>query len=151
MRSQNSEYCFNADGANNCYLVANVVNNENCMYGRDYYDNKDCVDCDHIKQCTLCYQCLNCGNCYNCDYLQDSLNCNDCRYGYFLKGCRDCVGCISLHRKQYYILNKPYTKEEYFVKVAEIKDQLRAAGLYGQMWIPSCFPKQDTVAVWEKM
>lgn len=293
LNSVNSDYCYNCDNAKNCYLVANAVNDENCMYGRDFYDDVDCTDCDHTKSCTLCYQCLNCQNCYNSDYLQDSSNCNDCRFGYYLKGCKDCVGCvglkqrqfcifnepyteddywkkvasmseeemrsgmeklklqipriaswlvdtenctgdnlfhcqnvhesfdasecqdsgylletkklkdcwditvledselcyevssshvlqnctlcffcvnssnceyselminchdcfgcISLHRKQYYILNQPYTKEEYFKKVAEIKDELRAKGLYGQMFLPSAFPRQDTVAVWDRM
>ena len=65
--------------------------------------------------------------------------------------CKDCFGCISLHRKQYYILNKPYSKEEYFKQVAELKDQLRTQGIYGQMLITPCFPREDTVAVWDKM
>lgn len=293
LNSVNSDYCYNCDNVKNGYLLANACNDEDCMYGRDFYGCKDCNDCDHIRNCTLCFQCLNSGDCYNCDYLQDSSNCSDSRYGYFLKGCRDCVGCvgisqkqfyifnesysktdylakiaslsekeiqeqfealkksiprvgmlqincenctgnnlfhcqnvvesfdavesqdcgylleaknmkdswditvleqselcyqiscahvlnncnfcyfctdssnleycenviasndcfgcISLHRKQYYILNQPYTKEEYFKKVAEIKDQLRADGLYGQMLIPPTFPRQDTVVMWPTM
>lgn len=289
----NSEYVYNADQVRNCYLIANAVKDENCMYGRDFYSNADCVDCDHLLQCTLCYQCLNCQDCYNSDFLQDCANSSDCRYGYYLKGCRDCTGCvglkqkrfclfneqlteaeyrarvaglgrdeivmrfealkrevprvhllhvdsenctgnnvyhsrnahesydvgecqdsgylletkdlrdcwditvlehgelnyqisscyimnncnfcffcvdssnveygeclfncqdcfgcIALHRKQYYILNQPYEKEAYFKRVAEIKDQLRAQGLYGQMILPPTFPREDTVAVWDRM
>ncbi len=118
LNSVNSDYCYNTKDSKNCYLIANAVKNENCMYGRDFYDNTDCVDCDHVKTCTLCYECLNCNNCYNCDYLQDSLNCNDCSYGYFLKGCRDCVGCVGLKQKRFYIFNVAYSEAEYRSKVA---------------------------------
>jgi len=36
-----------------------------------------------------------------------------------------------LKDKQFYILNKPYEKEEYLKKVEEIKKGLRDAGKYG--------------------
>lgn len=289
----NNDYSYNSKNVNNGYLLANAVEDQDCMYGRDVYGCKDCNDCDHVRNCTLCYQCINCGNCYNCDYLQDCVDCNDCRYGYYLKGCKNCVGCscirqkqfhifnepysqadyytklttlnnqeihqkfeelkkkiprtntlnlhcencsgnnlfhcknvqesfdavecqdsaylletkelkncfditimegtelcyqiscghmlyncnccffcvecanceyseclmncqdcfgcISLHRKQYHILNQPYPKDEYFKKVEEIKNQLRSQCLYGQMWIPPCFPRQDTVVTWSRM
>ncbi len=32
---------------------------------------------------------------------------------YAINGCRDCFGCVNLKKKQYCILNKQYTKEEY--------------------------------------
>lgn len=289
----NSDYCYNCENVKNGYLLANAVEDQDCMYGRDFYGCKDCNDCDHIRNCTLCYQCINSENCYNCDYLQDSVDSSDCRFGYYLKGCKnciacaclrqkefhifnepysqadyikklatlndqeiqekfeeikkkiprsgtlnlhsenssgnnlfhcknveqsydnvecqdsaylletkelkdcfditileraelcyeisschvmynsnccffcaectnveyseclmscqDCFGCISLHRKQYHILNEPYSKEEYFKKVEEIKQQLTREGLYGKMFIPPCFPKEDTVAMWSKM
>jgi len=41
--------------------------------------------------------------------------CDSCR------GCSDCFGCISLSKKQYCILNKQYSKEEYFELVEKIK------------------------------
>jgi len=123
LSSVNSDYNYNVENIKNCYLLSNAVENVDCMYGRDFYGNKDCVDCDHISGCTLCYMCLNSKDCYNCDYLQDSLNCSDCRFGYDLKGCKDCIGCCGLSQKQYYIFNKPYTKEEYFKKREELTDK----------------------------
>lgn len=120
LSSENSDYCFNVENAKNCYLIANAVDNENCMYGRDFYGSLDCIDCDHIYKCSLCYQCLNCDNCYNCNYLQDSLNCNDCSYGYFLKGCRNCFGCVGLKQKKFHIFNERNTEEEYAKKIKEL-------------------------------
>ncbi|HEV7423977.1 MAG TPA: hypothetical protein VGO21_02180 [Candidatus Paceibacterota bacterium] len=37
------------------------------------------------------------------------------------RACSDCFGCISLNKKQYCILNKQYSKEEYFELVEKIK------------------------------
>jgi len=39
--------------------------------------------------------------------------CKDLFYGDNCRGCSDCFGCINLQKKQYCILNKQYTKEEY--------------------------------------
>lgn len=119
----NSDYVYNCDGAKNCYLLANACGDEDCMYGRDLYGCKDCVDCDHVRNCTLCYQCLNCVDCYQCDFLQDSTNSSDCRYGYYLKGCRDCIGCVGLKQKQFHIFNEPYSEAEYRAKVASLNEQ----------------------------
>src|SRR5207244_4175186 len=41
---------------------------------------------------------------------------------YFIKnciGCKDCFMSVNLVQKQYYIFNKPYSKEEYFKKLKE--------------------------------
>ncbi len=121
IQSTNSRYTFAVQEAKNCYLVMNAVKNEDCMYGRDLYDNADCVDSDHMYRCTLCYQCLNAKNSYNCNFLQDCDECQDCEYGYDLKACKNCFGCVGLRRKEFYIFNEPYTKEKYFEKIKELK------------------------------
>lgn len=123
LNSENSDYNYNVKDLKNCYLLANAINDENCMYGRDFYGSENCTDCDHIKNCTLCYQCLNCENCYNCNYLQDSVNCNDCDYGYFLKGCRNCIGCVGLKQKNFHIFNEPYSESDYQKKLEQLKSE----------------------------
>ena len=123
LNSTNSTYTFNVDQAKNLYLIANSVNCQDCMYGRDVYDCSDCTDCNHVKNCTLCFGCLNCRNCYNCDFLQDSENCTDCRYGYYLRGCKNCIGCAGLTHKEFHIFNQPYSKDEYFKKIKTLNDE----------------------------
>ncbi|MFA6521442.1 MAG: hypothetical protein WCT53_03600 [Candidatus Gracilibacteria bacterium] len=113
LQSINSEYTHNTDQCKNCYLLANAVGNEDCMYGRDFYGSTDCVDCDHVKSCTLCYWCINCKNCYNCTYLHDCNDCSDCDFSYFLKGCKNCIGCVNLKQQEYCIFNEKYSKEEF--------------------------------------
>lgn len=113
LQNINSEYTHNTDQCKNCYLIANAVKNEDCMYGRDFYENSDCIDCDHIFGCTLCWQCVHCKNCWDSSSLQDSNNCQNCDFGYDLKDCKNCIGCVGLRKKQYHIFNMPYTKEAF--------------------------------------
>lgn len=139
LNSQNSDFNFNVKDAKNCYLIANSVGCEDCMYGRDFYQSKDCIDCDHIHACTLCYQCLNCDNCYNCDYLQDSQNCSDSRFGFSLKSCSNCIGCVGLRQKSYHIFNKPYTKENYEKRAKELsEDEIKTQFESLKKEVPRC-------------
>ncbi len=45
----------------------------------------------------------------------------ECEYSLVLKNCVNCFGCIGLVNAQYCILNKQYSKEEYFELVDKIK------------------------------
>ncbi|MCF7833910.1 MAG: hypothetical protein K9L98_03680 [Candidatus Pacebacteria bacterium] len=62
------------------------------------------------------YECVTCGEgVYNLKY---SFNCweesRDLEYSAYCVGSSNCFGCVGLKNKQYCILNKQYTKEEYF-------------------------------------
>lgn len=143
LKNVNSEYTAQSDQCKNCYMLANAITNEDCMYGRDFYGDTDCTDCDHIRDCTLCYECLNCERCYSCDYLQDSENSTDCRHCYDLKGCRNCLGCAGLRNKEYHIFNKPYMPEEYKWKVSKLTGGEIAEGfLSAQLSSPRVYSVQ---------
>ncbi len=43
---------------------------------------------------------------------------------------KNCFGCVYLKDKQYYIFNEKYEPEEYEKKVAEIKAEFIAQGMY---------------------
>lgn len=123
LQNINSDYTANTDQCKNCYLIANAVHNEDCMYGRDFYDSNDCIDCDHIFGCTLCYECVNCRQCWDSLCLQDSNNCQNCDYGYDLKDCQNCIGCVGLRKKQFHIFNMQYSKENFLQKKEALKRQ----------------------------
>lgn len=120
LNAVNSEYTHNTDHCKNCYLLANAVQNEDCMYGRDFYENSDCVDCDHILRCTLCYGCVNCKDCWNSNFLQDCNNCSDSDFNYDLRDCKNCIGCVGLRKKEFHIFNEPYSKEDYLAKKSSL-------------------------------
>ncbi len=44
----------------------------------------------------------------------------NCQYSYFLSNCSNCFACIGLRNKQYCILNRQYTKEQYEELVPKI-------------------------------
>ena len=94
---------------------------KNSHYNYWSYHNKNCVDCSYSRDCEDCYECLDCKNCFNNTYLQDCEDCSNCSYCYDCQSLRDCFACIGIWRKQYYIFNKPYTKEKYYETLEKLK------------------------------
>jgi len=57
-------------------------------------------------------------------------------YSAFLySNCSDCFGCSSLNKKSYCILNKQYSKDEYFKLVPRIIEHMKSTGEWGE-WFP---------------
>ncbi len=50
---------------------------------------------------------------------------NDIWYSFMMNNCRNCFGCAEMNGKQYCILNKQYTKEEYEELVPKIIEQMK--------------------------
>ncbi len=50
---------------------------------------------------------------------------NDVHYSYACHGCQNCFGCIGLRKKEYCILNKQYTKEEYKELLSRVMSQMK--------------------------
>tara|TARA_Y100000310_G_scaffold315301_1_gene365669 strand:+ start:351 stop:1466 length:1116 start_codon:yes stop_codon:yes gene_type:complete len=104
-------------------------------------ESKDCSDCFDIRQCRDCrychtimesndcmdyyvwgmnsdriYECLTCG--YNPHSLRFCVKCwegvHNLTYCFQCTlGTNNCFGCVAVHRGEYCILNKQYSKEEY--------------------------------------
>mgnify|MGYP001615829017 CR=1 FL=1 len=113
VNNQNCDYVNQCGWCKDSYLIFEADFDEKCFYSSYIYDSKDCVDNVHCYQSELCYECTDVRNCYN---LRFSQNCNTCSDSWFLKnciGCSNCFGCVNLRNKQYYIYNKPYSKEGY--------------------------------------
>ncbi len=82
---------------------------------------------------------------------------NEVEYSYNCKNCFNCFACIGLRNKQYCILNKQYSKEEYFPMVEKIKkhmnempyiDKQGRVYKYGEFFPPelSPFAYNETIA-----
>src|SRR6185295_14940235 len=119
VRHENSEYCNQSTGNKNSYLLFGSDDNEDSMYGVwinrciDTYNSNNLADCRN--SCEL----LDSENCTECVASQDLKNCYNCSFCFDLIGCSNCFGSAGLRNKQYYILNTPYGKVEYFQKIAE--------------------------------
>lgn len=117
--SINSEFCNNVYSLKNCYLLFNAGYSEDCYYGTDIIRSKNSVDLLKVIDSNLSYELFDCDKCYRVFY---SSNCKECTDVYFssnLVDCHDCIGCINLKHKQYYIFNQPHSKEKYFEKLRE--------------------------------
>ena len=99
------------DGENMRYIQISVLKAANSY---------DCVQL--FMGMENAYECMTCGDgsyglkyCFNC-FGGD----RDLEYCGYCIGSSDCFGCVGLKKKQYCILNKQYTKEEYF----ELKNKI---------------------------
>ena len=136
----NSEYTNAVSYLKNCYLITHSDYCEDCVYGSNVTNSKDCVDTYLIDKCENSYELTNCRNCYGSLY---SLDCDSCYNILFCRnctGCNDCFGCANLVNKKYHIFNEPHTQEEYEKKLKEIypttDEKLKSAlEKSGELWL----------------
>ena len=72
----------------------------------------------HCKACRRCHSsayCQECTACSDSNYLVHCTDCFECDY---------CFGCVGLSKKEFHILNKKYSRGDYFRIVGELKKQL---------------------------
>ncbi len=118
---ENSEFCNYCGDDKNCYYDIAGEANEDCYYNLFTKYSKNSVDNTFLYHSTLCYECISCSNCYNCFYSTYCNDSNDLYFCYDMRGCNNCLFSYNLRNKEYYIMNEPYTKEEYFKKLAEFQ------------------------------
>lgn len=119
---EDCDYTNGIDNCKHCFLTFGISRSENCFYGTDIQDSISCLDCLAIQKCELCYECVRCMGCYD---VKHSIRSNNCRESMFLSDCRscsNCIGCVNLNNKQYYILNKQVTKEEFEARAKELEN-----------------------------
>lgn len=128
IRNQNSSgaYVSECNNVVDCYLIRQSENLKYCQY-MVVPGNKDCMDASVWGENTeLCYETSVCGDkAYNLKFSWDCWpNVRDSEYSIHLKSCANCFGCVGLRNKQYCILNKQYSKEEYEELVPKIKKHM---------------------------
>ena len=133
----NSEYTNEAGYNRNCYLVFNAGVDEDCMYGYGVSVSKNCVDCFRAEKCEYLYECVDAVGCYGCSFCQDIRDSSHCQYCFACTQCRDCFG-----GQQYCIYNKPYPKEEYTTRVAELRKLSRGELRHRVAELASTYPRR---------
>ena len=97
-----------------------------CMFCKGCESCYRCTYCEGCEACSHSTHCQSCVNCHSCAYCTGSNNCVGSKYLELCESCADCTycfGCVGLSRKDFHILNEPYSRSEYF----EIVDKLRRA------------------------
>jgi hypothetical protein len=126
--SKNAHRCFEVKSLENCKYVCNATH---LTTGRDV-NNED--------NSTLVYQSAGSETNYRhifndiCRYDKSISYCSLCFYS------SDLFGCVGLRNKQYCILNKQYTKEEYEKLVPQIIAHMETTGERGEFVSPSISP-----------
>ncbi len=132
------DYIFNChDGVN----LFDVRNAKNCSYVADGEDPIDCQDVNnHYFKGERCYNVMGSLQSVNCIVGSYIMYCNETDYCDSCYNCTNCFGSAGLNKKNYFILNKEYGKEEYFKLKSEIVEQLKQEGIYGEFFPPSLSP-----------
>ena len=122
-----SSNLFNAQNAVLCYNIQNAKDTRYCVFGDTI---EDAMDLTVGGELHLCYEGNVPDHSYRACFSVMCRSCTNILYSEMCHGCQDCFGCVGLRNKQYCILNKQYSKDEYEKLVGEIiikmqKDQER--------------------------
>jgi hypothetical protein len=144
------DYIENAKNCIDCYDVKG--NAEDCRYViYGVTDFKDAHDSYAIGvNAELSYEIMASGgntkNILFSNFIWDSYN---MRYSYYCRGSSNCFGCVGLRNKEYCILNRQYSKEEYESLLPKIIEHMNAmpfgsqrgiAYRYGEFFPPDYSP-----------
>ena len=130
-QSQDSfwDYLYNCK---NCNASFNVMLGEDCKYCYDCFGLLTSMDVylwgnespDTPSQ--LVYECENSFNIFNVGFSSTvTYASTNVWYSDNCDSCTHCFGCIWLHHKEYCILNKQYTKEEYEKTISQIIKKMK--------------------------
>lgn len=90
-----------------------------------------------------------------CFEIRFSFMCFECRFSDYLAycvGCENCIGCAWLHKKNYCIFNKPYSKQEFAELQKRLIDHMKSTGEWGQFFpgdfAPNVYEDSLSAAFW---
>lgn len=128
----------------NCHegvRVFDAFNTKNCSYIADADDVLDSQDCNNIyTKPERCYNVMGSLTSSNCISTVYPMYCNETQYSDSCYNCVNCFGCVGLNKKNYHILNKKYSKEDYGKIKEEIVESMKKNGIYGDFLPPSLSP-----------
>ncbi len=136
------EHCTgdNVENAKNCHQCFDIAECENCSYCASGTKDANCADTEFIDNSQWCWNGasheLN-NNCICCAvvwYSHDMTYCENCVSSHNL------FGCIGMRHAEYCILNKPYSKEEYFALRERIIEHMKSTNEWGEYFPFSITP-----------
>ncbi len=133
----------------NCRNSYNIKKCEDCAYIWDQMDYSNSMDAySGGRNSSLVYEATSTTAANKCMFTVRAADSRECSYSWFLKNCSNCFACSGLSNKEYCILNKQYTKEEYIELRDKIIAHMRQTSEYGEYFPVSSspFPYNDTVA-----
>ncbi|MFA5855240.1 MAG: hypothetical protein WC846_03075 [Candidatus Gracilibacteria bacterium] len=136
---QNSENCTGnyIENAHNCYYCFDVL-----MGAQDLkycfnagWKGKDMMDCHMAgKESDLLYEMHATTNAHNSAFCSLFRGGSDCYYCDNTSSTNNCFGCTGLVHKDYCILNKQYSKEDYLKLLPRIIEHMQKTGEWGEFF-----------------
>jgi len=127
------EYLVGARDARFCYAC--VKTPINLFYAafttNETRDSAFVVGTNDISEC---YQCSFVEWSSKCSFSYSLIRCQSMEYCFECKECENCFGCVGLQHKKFHIFNRPYSEEEYWKQVDELKCAMLERGEYGEFF-----------------
>ncbi len=123
------------NNSKNCSNVFNVNDSQNIYNSTQILSCNDCSQADFGEYSSFVYESSGFYKCHNVAFTHWCWEISDCLYSSVCYGAtKDCFGCIGLNKKQYCILNKQYTKEEYEELLPKIIEHMKRTGEWGEFF-----------------
>ncbi len=138
--------CHNVTGdyIHNCYdgvRVFDTSDSKNCSYMVDAESPIDCMDCNNTYyKPELCYNMMGVLQSSKCKNGAFIFYCNEVEYSENCHNLSSAIGCNAIRKGQYMVLNKEYSKEEFFKIKEQIDAQMKEDETFGQYFPPEIAP-----------
>jgi len=123
--AENSDYGNHVHYSKNMYLCFDAARSENCAYCYDSHQNKNCYDLTQTFISEFSYESIDSVTIHNSFYMEGCTDVYDSGFCEYCDQSHHLFGCFGLVHKEYCLLNKQYSKEEYEKQVKEIMKSLR--------------------------
>jgi len=147
----NSENCTgdNIVDCKNCQSSFGLKFSENSKYLWDIMRYKNSFDAySGGRDSELIYETTAVANSYDCHFCLRATESRHVNYSYFIRSSKNIFGCIGLNHKEFCILNKQYSEDEYNRLTKKIIKKMVEDGEYGEFFpiSNSPFAYNETVA-----
>jgi len=132
-----SSNLFNAENTRFCYNIQNAKDTKYCLFGDTI---EDAMDLTVWWELHLCYEGNVPDHSYKACFTVFCRSCTNILYSEMCHHCQDCFWCVGLRNKQYCILNKQYTKEEYETLVPQIIEHMQTEWTRGEFFYHDVAP-----------
>jgi hypothetical protein len=133
----------------NAFIVERVTNWKNVAFSDGTPLSENIYDCFDITNVNDAYWWMWCWQWSNNMYIwSNASSCSHIYYSYFMWNCSFCLWCVGLKNKSFCILNKQYSKEEWYELADKIFAFMEKDGILGGFfpWELNPFYFNDTMA-----
>ncbi len=133
----NGDYMTNLQ---NSRLNFNCDKTKDTAYLQDAGEVNGGLDLTEVLTVENSYELQGCATISNSIALRSCWVMANCFYCDMSFSCSNCFGCFGLKQKEYCILNKQYSKEEYLELKKKIIDHMKSTGEWGEYFPPETSP-----------